>query len=155
MNDLLKSLKTVLIGLGALAVLILVLMLGLLFWNQNPSNFDLISQEEEQVVPGPVSVDEEGVEDGIHVPTGLVADEGYQMVIANCTPCHSANLVTQNRGNKEYWKGLIVWMQTTQGLWDLGENEDKILAYLEKNYAPTEMGRRANLTGIKWYVLEE
>ena len=51
---------------------------------------------------------------------------------------------------------MIVWMQETQGLGDLGSNEPKIINYLAKHYAPEEVGRRQNLPveEIKWYVLE-
>ncbi len=55
------------------------------------------------------------------------------------------------------WLSTIKWMQETQKLWDLGPNTDKIVAYLAKNYAPTETGRRKNLElqVSDWYVLEE
>jgi len=65
-------------------------------------------------------------------------------------------LVTQNRATREGWKEMIIWMQATQGLQDLGENEKPILDYLAKHYAPEELGRRANLNvdEIEWYILE-
>lgn len=92
---------------------------------------------------------------GIHVPTGLVADEGYLLVRNNCGGCHSLNLVTNKRASREGWLSTIRWMQQTQGLWDLGSNEKPILDYLAKNYAPQEAGRRRQLTDIEWYILEE
>ena len=92
--------------------------------------------------------------DGIHLPTGFVVDQGYDLVIANCTGCHSSQLVVQNRASREGWKNMIVWMQSTQNLWDLGEQEEEILNYLAKHYAPTEQGRRKPLVGVEWYVLE-
>lgn len=94
------------------------------------------------------------VENGIHVETGFVYDDGIEAVITSCTPCHSAKLVTQNRATKEGWLGIIRWMQETQNLWDLGKNETIILDYLAKHYAPKEKGRRENLTDIEWYELE-
>jgi len=97
------------------------------------------------------------VVNGIHIPTGLIADKHYELVIGNCISCHSASLITANRMNADRWLSTIVWMQQTQKLWDLGPNTDKIVAYLAKNYAPTETGRRKNLE-LKvsdWYVLEE
>jgi len=96
------------------------------------------------------------VVDGIHVQTGLIYAEGFEIVRATCTACHSAKLVTQNRATKEGWTQMIRWMQATQGLWDLGKNESAIVNYLAKNYAPTEVGRRANLdvAAIEWYILE-
>tara|TARA_Y100001956_G_scaffold80268_1_gene95121 strand:- start:705 stop:1208 length:504 start_codon:yes stop_codon:yes gene_type:complete len=98
---------------------------------------------------------EEKVEDGIHLSTGLIADADYKLVIQNCTACHSAKLITQNRADKDGWLTMIRWMQAEQKLWDLGENEDKILEYLAKNYAPQEKGRRTPLKDVDWYVLED
>ncbi len=100
--------------------------------------------------------EEDQIENGIHMPTGLVVAEGFEQVRATCTACHSAKLVTQNRATRQGWKEMIRWMQETQGLWQLGEQEDVILDYLAANYAPQETGRRANLDleAIEWYVLE-
>ena len=95
------------------------------------------------------------VEDGIHVLTGLKAEEGYKLVWSNCTPCHSARLLTQNRATREGWQSMIRWMQATQNLWDLGPNEEKIIDYLATYYAPEGKGRRKPLTEIEWYKLEE
>ena len=93
--------------------------------------------------------------DGIHLQTGFKADANLNLVIANCTSCHSAKMVTQNRATREGWKTMIRWMQETQNLWDLGENEDAILDYLAKYYAPEKQGRRQPLTDIVWYELDE
>ena len=91
---------------------------------------------------------------GIDVETGLIAAEGFEVVKINCTRCHSAQLVVQNKGSREHWKEMIRWMQKTQGLWDLGANEVIILDYLEKNYASENVGRRAPLKVKEWYMLE-
>lgn len=77
--------------------------------------------------------------------TGLVADEGFEQVRAQCTACHSALLITQNRSDRDGWLQMIRWMQETQGLWPLGENEPIILDYLARNYGPIETGRRKPL----------
>jgi hypothetical protein len=87
--------------------------------------------------------------------SGLILDDGFEMVRAHCTPCHSAKLVTQNRASREGWKKMIDWMQETQNLWDLGDSESIILDYLAKHYAPESKGRRSNLKDIEWYNLEE
>ncbi|MFT4525997.1 MAG: hypothetical protein ACI85F_002158 [Bacteroidia bacterium] len=94
-------------------------------------------------------------ENGIHLATGFAEGENLQLVIGNCTSCHSAKMVTQNRASREGWKSMIVWMQETQGLWNLGDNEPLILDYLAKHYAPKKQGRRAPLTDIAWYDLED
>ena len=93
--------------------------------------------------------------DGKHVATGLVADEGMNLVIAHCTGCHSAKLITQNRFDSEGWIRVIRWMQETQNLWDLGESENTIVAYLSKHYAPAFAGRRIPLPDTEWYELKE
>lgn len=93
--------------------------------------------------------------DSIH-PTGLVYAPGFPLVRGNCTTCHSAALIVQNRATRAGWEGMIRWMQETQGLHDLGEDEAAILDYLAAHYAPVEVGRRANLDveSIEWYPLE-
>ncbi|MGO2133347.1 MAG: hypothetical protein ACTH3D_10705 [Halomonas sp.] len=76
----------------------------------------------------------------------MVVAEKCQIVKANCTPCHSAKLVTQNHGSRERWKYLIGWMQDTQGLWEFQpEMENDILDYLVEYYGPKTDTRRAPL----------
>lgn len=102
------------------------------------------------------SEDFDRVENGIHVQTGLVFAEGFAEVRGTCTACHSAKLVTQNRATRAGWKEMIRWMQKTQGLWNLGNQEPIILDYLAKHYAPAEVERRPGLdvAAIEWYILE-
>lgn len=100
-------------------------------------------------------LDEDRIENGIHVRTGLIDAEGLMEVVNNCTNCHSAKLVTQNRMNKERWAATIDWMQKTQNLWDLGRNEEIIINYLVANYPPQKKGRRQALTNIEWYELAD
>ncbi|MFT5166742.1 MAG: hypothetical protein ACI8P3_001974 [Saprospiraceae bacterium] len=99
--------------------------------------------------------DPDKIENGIHVQTGLIYATGFDQVRAHCTVCHSAKLVTQNRATKEGWEQMIQWMQATQGLWDLGANQDRIIDYLATNYAPEQKGRRENLNieEVEWYIL--
>lgn len=76
----------------------------------------------------------------------LPADENLALVRAHCTACHSAKLITQNRGDKQEWLRLIRWMQKTQGLWPIPpEAEKKIIDYLVKYYPPTPNLRRKPL----------
>ncbi|MBQ4819654.1 monoheme cytochrome C [Aquimarina sp. MMG016] len=99
--------------------------------------------------------DEDKIENGIHLRTGLIDAEGLMTVVNNCTNCHSAKLVTQNRMNEERWIATIRWMQETQNLWDLGGNEKIIVNYLVANYPPKKKGRREILTDIEWYDLQD
>jgi len=102
------------------------------------------------------SSDENRVVNGIHVATGMIYDNNFTLVKNACTSCHSAKIVTQNRATRDGWKQMIRWMQATQGLPDLGKSEVKILDYLAKNYAPTDVGRRKVLDQkeIEWYTLK-
>ena len=79
--------------------------------------------------------------------TGFVIDQHWQLVASQCTVCHSARLVTQNRMNRGGWLATIKWMQSKHNLWSLEENESPILDYLEKHYNITEQTwiRRKNL----------
>lgn len=95
------------------------------------------------------------VENGIHLRTGMIWDKNLKYIEANCLACHSSKLITQNRATRDGWKLMIRWMQETQGLHDLGQDETYVLDYLSTHYAPKETGRRPNLDieNIEWYVL--
>ena len=85
--------------------------------------------------------------------TGLIMSEGWELVQANCTECHSTLLITQNSGNRAVWKSRIVWMQETQGLHELSEaTENSILDYLANNYGQKASTRR---TGLATNLLPE
>ncbi|WP_299122773.1 monoheme cytochrome C [uncultured Winogradskyella sp.] len=127
---------------------------GLIYYVNNPDVFDFESKTE-TIAVAPIEEDEDRIENGIHVRTGLIDAEGLMTVVNNCTNCHSAKIVTQNRMNTERWNATIKWMQETQNLWDLGGNQEIIVNYLVANYPPKAMGRRMELTDIKWYELED
>lgn len=132
---------------GNCVVLIIVCVLGMtehqwssLFYT--PAPVPVATQESRTII------------DGVDSATGLVVGEHYELIEANCSGCHSLKLVTQNRNTREGWKELIVWMQETQKLWDLGNNEPPILDYLAANYGPEDKGRRPNLPEPDWYELK-
>ncbi|NQY28483.1 MAG: monoheme cytochrome C [Flavobacteriaceae bacterium] len=124
---------------------------ALLYVKADPS-FSFFRKSENTIAY--VVIDEDKIENGIHLSTGLIDAEGLMTVVHNCTNCHSAKLVTQNRMNKERWAETIDWMQEKQNLWDLGTNEEIIINYLVKNYPVEKKGRRQVLTNIEWYELE-
>ena len=97
--------------------------------------------------------DPDRVENGVDVESGLIAEGDYMMVKRTCTACHSAKLVTQNRATRDGWLEMIRWMQETQKLWDLGDNETLILDYLAKHYGPEDKGRRQNIEIEEWYEI--
>jgi hypothetical protein len=141
-------LMVVLFGLFAVAAISVLYLLS------NPSLFEK-SKPEAEYVAVVEEDDYDKIENGIHVRTGLIEAEGLMAVVNNCTNCHSAKLVTQNRMNKERWISTIRWMQETQNLWDLGNNEDMIVDYLVTNYPPSNKGRREVLKDIEWYELKD
>jgi len=119
-------------------------------------NKNKLTQEQIEARMIAVDQDDDRVENGIHIATGLVYTDDFDLIRGMCTSCHSAKLITQNRATKEGWTEMIRWMQETQGLWDLGSNEKIIVDYLAEHYAPDDIGRRANLEieEIEWYKLE-
>ncbi len=130
--------------------IIVIVVFAFIYIALHPSAFKN-SPEETSIIAVP-EVDGK-IENGIHLATGFVDGEGLTEVIQNCTNCHSAKLVTQNRMTEEGWVATIRWMQETQNLWDLGDQEELIVNYLATNYAPQKKGRREVLTDIEWYTL--
>lgn len=118
------------------------------FWPQAPSE-NTFDPSAIAPMPSPAIVD------GIDVESGLIAGKDYLLVKNNCTYCHSAKLITQNRMSRTGWESTIRWMQETQNLPDLYENEGPILDYLATFYAPTKRGRRAPIEDIEWYELKQ
>lgn len=150
MKQMRRLVTSIFMAFFAIAAILLYLM-----FDPTLSAFKSTGPEEEYVaVPEVDEEDFDKIENGIHVRTGFVEGEGLMLVVNNCTNCHSAKLVTQNRMSKERWVATIRWMQETQNLWDLGNNEEAIVNYLANNYAPSKKGRRQNLTEIEWYELE-
>lgn len=152
-NKQVKAIYRLMLGLfaifGMMVVVVLYIMADpdLSFFTGSPEQTEYVAVVEED--------DYDKIENGIHVRTGLVDAEGLMTVVNNCTNCHSAQLVMQNRMNRERWVATIRWMQETQNLWDLGKNEDIIVDYLVNNYPPKKKGRREILSNVDWYVLEE
>ena len=81
----------------------------------------------------------------IDAKTGLIMAPGFELVSTQCVVCHSPRLITQNRADRAGWRAMIRWMQETQGLWPLGEQEGLVLDYLATNYGPQPTGRRRPL----------
>lgn len=80
----------------------------------------------------------------IDAATGFRKVGDWELVRANCIACHSAKLVTQQRGTAAQWLSMIRWMQDKQNLWAFEPDvEAKIIAYLADNYPPDEGRRRA------------
>ncbi len=68
--------------------------------------------------------------------TGMIIDDNWEIVKANCTGCHSAQIIIQQGTDRDTWVEIIRWMQEEQDLWQFDINiENKILDYLAKNYS--------------------
>ena len=118
-------------------------------------SFSILKKDLETISDKTIVDDEDKIVNGIHIKTGFIDAEGLSVVINNCTNCHSAKLVTQNRMNADRWNATIKWMQETQNLWDLGDDQKIIVDYLVQNYPVIEKGRRDVLTNIEWYEIKE
>ena len=139
------------IFMALFSLLGIVVLLGI-FWIMDPHIF---SSNKSKAYSEIEIIDDDRIENGIHLRTGLVDGDGLMTVVNNCTNCHSAKLVTQNRMSAERWNATIRWMQETQNLWDLGPNQDIIVNYLVTNYPVQDVGRRAVLSNIEWYELDQ
>ncbi|MDH3739677.1 MAG: hypothetical protein OER92_10825 [Alphaproteobacteria bacterium] len=76
--------------------------------------------------------------------SGFKKTGDWELVRNNCIACHSAKLVTQQRGTAKQWLDMIRWMQDKQNLWQFdADTESRIVAYLAENYPPQANRRRA------------
>ena len=75
---------------------------------------------------------------------GLPAGDGVDLVLENCTACHSAEIIRDNYMSREAWDKTITWMQEKQGLWELGKDRKIILDYLSK-----AQGIEKNIAGVR------
>ncbi len=144
----------ILIIISALMVIVAVAAIFFLKEGTTSNDENIPSNAEYTSVPS-TSDDPDQIVDGIHVRTGLIEAEGMMAVVNNCTNCHSAQYVMQNRMDKDRWIATIRWMQKTQNLWDLGENEAIIVNYLVTNYPIINKGRREALSHVEWYDLKD
>jgi len=91
--------------------------------------------------------------------SGLIMAPGWELVRNNCISCHSAKQFLQQRGTRETWRSVILWMQGRAGLWPLdAATESTILDYLETHHGPDESFRRppipAHLMPVNPYATE-
>lgn len=147
-QQLYRLLRSLMLLFSAVVLLVIIVLANPRLLRQAPENMTVAQVEEMEDTY-------DAVIDGIHVRTGLKDGEGLMTVVNNCTNCHSAKIITQNRMNRERWAATIRWMQETQNLWDLGQNEDIIIDYLVANYPIEQIGRRKPLTEIEWYEYAE
>ena len=75
---------------------------------------------------------------------GLQMGDGVDLVLENCTACHSTEIIRENHMSREAWDKTITWMQEKQGLWELGKDRKIILDYLSK-----AQGLEKNIAGVR------
>jgi len=64
---------------------------------------------------------------------GLTPGAGIELVLENCTVCHSTDIILQNHMSRKAWDKTLTWMQEEQGMWELDKQDRKmILDYLSK-----------------------
>lgn len=118
----------------ALVVIALLPLTLLVACTKQPAPEELID------TPKPVA----RAEPEIDPATGFKMTGDWELVRGNCTACHSARLITQQRGNAQQWLAMIRWMQKKQNLWQFDPGtESRIIAYLSENYPPEAARRRA------------
>ena len=140
-----RTLRRIYIALFTILSSLLFGAAFIFYIHSKPASEDSLQELAE--LPAPAIVD------GRDVESGLIAEGDYLLVKQNCTSCHSGAIITQNRMSRDSWLTTIEWMQETQNLPELGDNEAPILDYLEKYYAPEKKGRRPRLQNIEWYEL--
>lgn len=70
-------------------------------------------------------------------PVLIEDSEGtWLLVRAHCTSCHSSQILKNVRLSRNAWQDVIQRMRDEEGLWDLGEDESKILDYLTMYFGP-------------------
>ena len=79
------------------------------------------------------------------------SDGSWKLVRAHCTSCHSSQILKNLRLSSAAWQDVIKRMQEEEGLWDLGDDETKIVVYLATYFGPApatsqRRSRRAPLT---------
>jgi hypothetical protein len=76
----------------------------------------------------------------------LIDAPGVELVRGHCSACHSLAVVAAQRGDQEFWRETIVWMQKTQNLWAIPQShEQAILEYLAAHYGASQFSRRPHL----------
>jgi len=106
--------------------------------------FTACSKNEAPTEPAPTSEPVVAAEPEIDPVTGFKMTGDWEIVRGNCTACHSARLITQQRGTAQQWLAMIRWMQKKQNLWQFDPGtEGRIIAYLAENYPPEAARRRA------------
>jgi hypothetical protein len=87
---------------------------------------------------------------------GLTPGVGIELVLGNCTVCHSADIILQNHMSRKAWDKTLTWMQKEQGMWELDKPDRKIiLDYLSKAQGVgSKKEKRAGKNGSPMYEFD-
>jgi len=108
-----KLLLTIFLVIGSFSCFLFYLL-----FDPNLSALNITESKNDYITSKDENSEWDKIENGIHLRTGLAEAEGLMEVVNNCTNCHSAKLVTQNRMTRERWVETIDWMQETQNLYN-------------------------------------
>ncbi|MCH2373136.1 MAG: hypothetical protein MK538_03070 [Planctomycetes bacterium] len=93
-----------------------------------------------KVAPGELETD---------AATGLIIDDGWEVVRNSCVACHSAKQFLRQRGTRQTWYEIVRWMEEKEGLGMLpADQESKILDYLTRHHGPVGVYRRAPIAPL-------
>lgn len=69
--------------------------------------------------------------------SGLPEGPGQLETFGNCTGCHSAMIITQQRFDRRTWDEVLDWMVESQGMWVMPpETRETVLEYLVTHFGP-------------------
>lgn len=70
---------------------------------------------------------------------GLPRTEGYDLIDAYCTACHTLQIVMQQSATPERWDYMLDWMVREQGMAPMIDGDrDIVLKYLVETFGNTE-----------------
>ena len=145
----LNSLRWLVMGVGLVVVFILVGGSYALFFKKNQ-----VAYVEQSANDTDWEEEDYEIENGREIGTGLLVDKNWTLIKRHCTQCHTTKIITQNRASREGWASMILWMQETQNLWDLGEDLEGVLDYLARNYGVADEGFSSEMIIQEWYEIE-
>jgi hypothetical protein len=145
----LNSLRWLVMGVGLVVVFILVGGSYALLFKKNQ-----VAYVEQSANDTDWEEEDYEIENGREIGTGLLVDKNWTLIKRHCTQCHTTKIITQNRASREGWASMILWMQETQNLWDLGEDLEGVLDYLARNYGVADEGFSSEMIIQEWYEIE-
>lgn len=76
---------------------------------------------------------------------GLPRTNGYELVDAYCSGCHSLQIVMQQRADETRWRYMLQWMSEEQNMPELPQDEEEIVL----KYLLTHFGSASTVLSAK------